>query len=317
MKKRVHREREDRSRGFGEVTPTVQLFARERKAAKLEFTLRRLCALRVSALKFSSSDATQLPKVTLGLVQMRCSAEPARKSREGPRESARRPRTAARRSSACRSSSPRSTSARSRTTNTSQLAEEIPGPSTEALGEAGARTRRRDHRVAFRKAERRASTTTPRRSSTPTARISASIGRCTSRTTRCFTRSSTSRPAISASARGRRSTRKIGVCVCWDQWYPEAARLTALRGAQILFYPTAIGWHPGGKGGVRRAAARLVGDDPALARDRQWLLRRGAQSRRTRGAGWRRRASSFGGRVSSPIRPGRSWRRRRRARKKS
>ena len=37
----------------------------------------------------------------------------------------------------------------------------------------------------------------------------------------------------------------IGVCVCWDQWYPEAARLTALRGAQILFYPTAIGWHPG------------------------------------------------------------------------
>src|ERR1700719_3066738 len=37
---------------------------------------------------------------------------------------------------------------------------------------------------------------------------------------------------------------KIGVCVCWDQWYPESARLTALRGAQILFYPTAIGWHP-------------------------------------------------------------------------
>ena len=40
---------------------------------------------------------------------------------------------------------------------------------------------------------------------------------------------------------------KIGVCVCWDQWYPEAARLTALRGAEILFYPTAIGWHPGEK----------------------------------------------------------------------
>jgi N-carbamoylputrescine amidase len=36
----------------------------------------------------------------------------------------------------------------------------------------------------------------------------------------------------------------VGVCVCWDQWYPEAARLTALRGAEILFYPTAIGWHP-------------------------------------------------------------------------
>jgi N-carbamoylputrescine amidase len=40
---------------------------------------------------------------------------------------------------------------------------------------------------------------------------------------------------------------KIGVCVCWDQWYPEAARLTALQGAQILFYPTAIGWHPSEK----------------------------------------------------------------------
>jgi N-carbamoylputrescine amidase len=40
---------------------------------------------------------------------------------------------------------------------------------------------------------------------------------------------------------------KIGVCVCWDQWYPEAARLTALRGAEIIFYPTAIGWHPGEK----------------------------------------------------------------------
>jgi N-carbamoylputrescine amidase len=37
---------------------------------------------------------------------------------------------------------------------------------------------------------------------------------------------------------------KIGVLVCWDQWYPEAARLTAMSGAEILFYPTAIGWHP-------------------------------------------------------------------------
>jgi N-carbamoylputrescine amidase len=36
----------------------------------------------------------------------------------------------------------------------------------------------------------------------------------------------------------------LGVLVCWDQWYPEAARLTALQGAEILFYPTAIGWHP-------------------------------------------------------------------------
>lgn len=37
---------------------------------------------------------------------------------------------------------------------------------------------------------------------------------------------------------------RIGVLVCWDQWYPEGARLTALQGAHVLFYPTAIGWHP-------------------------------------------------------------------------
>ena len=37
---------------------------------------------------------------------------------------------------------------------------------------------------------------------------------------------------------------KIGVLICWDQWYPEGARLTSLQGAEILFYPTAIGWHP-------------------------------------------------------------------------
>ena len=37
---------------------------------------------------------------------------------------------------------------------------------------------------------------------------------------------------------------KIGTLVCWDQWYPEGARLTVLQGASILFYPTAIGWHP-------------------------------------------------------------------------
>jgi N-carbamoylputrescine amidase len=39
----------------------------------------------------------------------------------------------------------------------------------------------------------------------------------------------------------------IGVLICWDQWYPEGARLTALSGAEILFYPTAIGWHPSEK----------------------------------------------------------------------
>jgi len=47
---------------------------------------------------------------------------------------------------------------------------------------------------------------------------------------------------------------RVGVLVCWDQWYPEAARLTVLSGAEILFYPTAIGWHPREKAefGVRQ-----------------------------------------------------------------
>lgn len=40
---------------------------------------------------------------------------------------------------------------------------------------------------------------------------------------------------------------RIGVLVCWDQWYPEGARITSLQGANILFYPTAIGWHPSEK----------------------------------------------------------------------
>jgi N-carbamoylputrescine amidase len=40
---------------------------------------------------------------------------------------------------------------------------------------------------------------------------------------------------------------KVGTLVCWDQWYPEGARLTALQGANLLFYPTAIGWHPSEK----------------------------------------------------------------------
>ncbi|MDX2187450.1 MAG: carbon-nitrogen hydrolase [Opitutaceae bacterium] len=50
---------------------------------------------------------------------------------------------------------------------------------------------------------------------------------------------------------------RIGVLICWDQWYPEAARLTALRGAEILVYPTAIGWHPAEKAeyGARQHSA--------------------------------------------------------------
>ena len=54
---------------------------------------------------------------------------------------------------------------------------------------------------------------------------------------------------------------KLGTLVCWDQWYPEGARLTALQGAPVLFYPTAIGWHPAEKathGEHQRDAWRTV-----------------------------------------------------------
>src|SRR5712692_4557186 len=61
---------------------------------------------------------------------------------------------------------------------------------------------------------------------------------------------------------------KIGVLVCWDQWYPEAARLTALQGAQIIFYPTAIGWHPREKaefGAAQHQAWELIQRSHGLA----------------------------------------------------
>jgi N-carbamoylputrescine amidase len=48
---------------------------------------------------------------------------------------------------------------------------------------------------------------------------------------------------------------RIGVLVCWDQWYPEGARLTSMQGANVLFYPTAIGWHPSEK--AQYGAAQL------------------------------------------------------------
>ena len=61
---------------------------------------------------------------------------------------------------------------------------------------------------------------------------------------------------------------KIGVLICWDQWYPEAARLTALQGAEILFYPTAIGWHPSEKaalGNQQHSAWETVQRSHAIA----------------------------------------------------
>ncbi len=61
---------------------------------------------------------------------------------------------------------------------------------------------------------------------------------------------------------------RIGVLVCWDQWFPEGARLTALHGAEVLLYPTAIGWHPREKaevGASQREAWELIQRSHAIA----------------------------------------------------
>jgi N-carbamoylputrescine amidase len=61
---------------------------------------------------------------------------------------------------------------------------------------------------------------------------------------------------------------RVGALICWDQWYPEGARLTALRGANVLFYPTAIGWHPHEKeqfGASQRDAWRTIQRSHAIA----------------------------------------------------
>jgi len=61
---------------------------------------------------------------------------------------------------------------------------------------------------------------------------------------------------------------RIAPLVCWDQWYPEAARLAALGGAQVLFYPTAIGWHPAEKrefGAAQHDAWRTIQRGHAIA----------------------------------------------------
>jgi N-carbamoylputrescine amidase len=61
---------------------------------------------------------------------------------------------------------------------------------------------------------------------------------------------------------------RLGVLICWDQWYPEAARLVALQGASVIFYPTAIGWHPGEKeqfGAAQRDAWRTIQRAHAIA----------------------------------------------------
>ena len=150
-----------------------------------------------------------------------------------------------------------STSARPRTTRNFDLAEPIPGPIDRGAGRG--RAREAASSIIASLFERRAAGRLPQhrgRSSTPTASCWASTARCTSRTIRSTTRSSTSRPATSASAPSTPRCGRIGTLVCWDQWYPEAARLTALRGRRRALLPDGDRLAPVGEGRVRRRRRR-------------------------------------------------------------
>ena len=94
----------------------------------------------------------------------------------------------------------------------------------------------------------------------------------------------------------------IGVLICWDQWYPEAARITALLGAEILFYPTAIGWHPAEKaewGAAQVDAWRTAQRAHAIANG---VFVAAPEPRRIRTRAGHRRNSSFSGTRSCAIR---------------
>ena len=105
---------------------------------------------------------------------------------------------------------------------------------------------------------------------------------------------------------------RVGTLICWDQWYPEGARLTALQGAEMLFYPTAIGWHPAEKdefGAAQFDAWRTMQRAHAIANgvyvaavNRVGLEHGDVQGNRERGRG-----SNSGEAAFSPIRLDASW----------
>ena len=143
------------------------------------------------------------------------------------------------------------------------LAEPIPGPTTERLGRVAAGDRHRSSSARCSSAARPASTTTPPSSSTPTAASLGLYRKMHIPDDPLYYEKFYFTPGDLGFRAFDTRFGRIGVLVCWDQWFPEAARLTALQGAEVLFYPTAIGWHPAREGGVRRGAARRLGDDPA------------------------------------------------------
>ena len=206
------------------------------------------------------------PKFPIGLVQMSCSADP----RENLEKAAAKVEEAARAGArvVCLPELFRSRYFCQREDPTVfDLAERVPGPTTEALAEVA---RRHGVAIVAPVFERRASGIYHN-----SAAVIDADGRLLGLYRKMhipddpayyekfyFTPGDLGFPAFDTRAG------KIATLICWDQWYPEGARLAALAGASVLFYPTAIGWHPHEKaehGAAQRDAWRTVQRGHAIA----------------------------------------------------
>ena len=129
-----------------------------------------------------------------------------------------------------------------------KLAETIPGPSTDAIGKLAKKYKITVIASLFEKRADRALSQHGGRHRTRRCRSTVCIGRCTIPDDPLYYEKFYFTPGDTGFRAWDTPVGKIGVLICWDQWFPEGARLTAIQGAQILFYPTAIGWHPSRKG---------------------------------------------------------------------
>ena len=238
----------------------------------------------------------------IGLVQMRCSADPDGQPRRARvARIATRP-TAARRSSACPSCSARQYFCQSEDHAHFDLAEPIPGPTTEALAQIAREARRGRSSRRCSSGARPASTTTRRWSSTPTARCSGIYRKMHIPDDPLYYEKFYFTPGDLGFRAFDTAFGRIGTLVCWDQWYPEAARLTALAGADVLFYPTAIGWHPSEKAEYGAAPGDGLADHrSARTRSPTASTSRPSTASATSGRS-AATASSSGAAASSPIR---------------
>src|SRR3954466_16197920 len=191
------------------------------------------------------SESASKAKVTLGLVQMRCSASPA----ENLAKAIEKVREAAARGAQIICLQELFTSqyfCQVEDHKYFKLAEEIPGPSTEALGKVA---RELSVVIIASLFEKRGAGLYHN-----TAAVIDADGSYLGKYRKmhipddpAFYEKFYFTPGDLGFKAWQTKYAKIGVLICWDQWYPEGARLTAMQGAEILFYPTAIGWHPGEK----------------------------------------------------------------------